>query len=123
MRNFFVKSSQKKNTQLNKEVYEELKQFYCSFFSNTYNELNIQRYKKIRDAIGLVMQKYISQDNPLAYTGKLVMYIQGNIAMYRLHLSDEQRKLLRSIAAKTKKINLDFVYSGPITDVRQFFNT
>lgn len=123
MYNLFVKNSQKKNAELNKEVYGELKQFYCSFFSNIYNELNIEKYKKIRDAIGLVMQKFTSQDNPLAYTGKLVMYIQGNLAMHHLRLTDEQRKLLRSIADKTKKINLNYVYSGPITDVHQFINT
>lgn len=122
MHNFFIKNSQNKDVQLNKEVYEELNQFYCSFFSNIYNELNIGKYKKIRDSIGLVMQKFTSQDNPLAYTGKLVMFIQGNIAIHHLRLTDEQRKLLRSIADKTKNINLNFVYSGPITDARQFTN-
>lgn len=122
MRNFYIKGLRKKDTKLNKEVYAELNQFYCSFFSDIYNELNIGKYKRIRDAIGLVLQKFTSQDNPIAYTGKLVMYIQGNIALHHLHLTDEQGKLLRSIADKTKKINLNYVYSGPVTDVHQFAN-
>lgn len=39
-----------------KEVYQDLKNFYNSFFSNIYNEMNIGRYRPIRDAIGLVIE-------------------------------------------------------------------
>lgn len=120
MQNFLTNLSDLKNEQLNKEVYQELKQFYNSFFNDIYNELNIGKYRKIRDAVGLVIHKFDCQDHPLAYTGKLVMYIQANITLHHLHLTREQQKLLRLLGHKSKNINLNFVYSGPITDFRQF---
>ncbi|BDR60140.1 bacteriocin immunity protein [Lactobacillus xylocopicola] len=120
MQAFFIGSSAQKRDLLNKEVYQELEQFYCSFFSNIYNELNIAKYKHIRDAIGLVMRKFDACDHPLAYTGKLVMYIQGQLALNHLQLTKQQRQLLHKLADQTKNINLNFVYSGPLTDAHQF---
>lgn len=120
MPNFLTSHSAIQNKQLDKAVYQELEQFYNSFFNNIYNELNIGKYRKIRDAIGLVMRKFDCQDHPLAYTGKLVMYIQANVTLHHLHLTCEQQELLRLLGYTTKNINLNFVYSGPITDLRQF---
>lgn len=123
MQIFFTNHSAIQNKQLDKEVYQELEQFYNSFFNNIYNELNIGKYRKIRDAISLVMRKFDCHDHPLAYTGKLVMYIQVTIALEHLHLTCEQQNLLQLLGTNTKKINLNFVYSGPITDLRQFKNS
>lgn len=122
MGNFFISNPPQEKGQLIKKVNEELNQFYDSFFDNTYNELNIGKYKRIRDAIGLVLRKFESHDHALAYTGKLVMYIQANVFLYHLHLTSKQQQLLQSLANETKKINLNFVYSGPISDMNQFFN-
>lgn len=123
MQNFFTNRFTFQNKRLDKETYQELDQFYNSFFNNIYNELNIGKYRKIRDAIGLVMRKFDCHDHPLAYTGKLVMYIQATIAFEHLHLTSEQQNLLQHLGNNTKKINLNFVYSGPITDFRQFKNS
>lgn len=123
MQNFFTNRFTFQNKRLDKETYQELDQFYNSFFNNIYNELNIGKYRKIRDAIGLVMRKFDCHDHPLAYTGKLVMYIQATIAFEHLHLTSEQQNLLQHLGNNTKKINLNFVYSGPITDLRQFKNS
>ena len=57
------------------EVYQDLKKFYNSFFSNIYNEMNIGRYRPIRDTIGLVINKFDSNDHPLEYTSKLVIRV------------------------------------------------
>ena len=70
----------KSHTTNEKEVYQELKEFYDSFFSDIYNEMNIDRYRQIRDVIGLVINKFDENDHPLEYTSKLVMYIQARVA-------------------------------------------
>lgn len=122
MINFFVNNSRKKREQLDKEVYQYLNKFYNSFFSNIYNELNINKYKQIRDAIGLVMRKFDSHDHPLAYTSKLVMYIQARITLHHLHLTNQQQKLMQKLSEKTKYVNLNYVYTSPLDDARQFTN-
>ena len=122
MRNFFGSLFSKKQQQLIEEVYQDLDQFYQSFYSNIYNELNINKYKQIRDAIGMVMRKFDNQDHPLDYAGKLVMYIQATVVLQHLHLTTMQQKLLQDLSDKTKKINLNFVYTGRLTDMQQFSN-
>ena len=115
-----IGASSPKEKMLINETYKELDQFYRSFFNNIYNELNIAKYRPIRDAIGLVMQKFESNDHPLQYTDKLVLYIQANTALNRLRLTNFQQKLLHSLSNKTKQISLNFVYTSPITDISQF---
>lgn len=115
-----IGASSPKEKKLINETYKELDQFYRSFFNNIYNELNIAKYLPIRDAIGLVMRKFESNDHPLQYTGKLVLYIQANTALNHLHLSNFQQKLLHSLSDKTQQISLNFVYTSPITDISQF---
>lgn len=122
MRNFFGSLFLKKQQQLIEEVYQDLDQFYQSFYSNIYNELNINKYKQIRDAIGMVIRKFDIQDHPLEYTGKLVMCIQARVVLQHLHLTTMQQKLLQDLSDKTKKINLNFVYTGRLTDMQQFSN-
>ena len=122
MRSFFGSLFSTKRQQLIEEVYQDLDQFYNSFFSNIYNELNIKKYKQIRDAVGMVMRKFDSKDHPLDYTGKLVLYIEACVAMQHLHLTTLQQKLLRDLSDKTRKINLNFVYTGRIMDMQQFKN-
>ena len=96
--------------------------FYNSFFSNIYNEMNIGRYRQIRDAIGLVLNKFDSGDHPLEYTSKLVMYIQARVAMNHLHLTHEQQDLMKKLSDATKYVNLSYVYLSPLTSVEQFVN-
>lgn len=102
------------------EVYALLEKFYNSFFDDMYNELNIEKYRPIRDAIGLVMIKFDSNDHPLAYTSKLVMYIQAKVAMNNLALTDEQQKMMQELNQKTNRVNLSYVYTSPLNDVSQF---
>lgn len=108
----------KENTK--KTVYLELKKFYKSFSSNIYNEMNIDRYRQIRDVIGLVINKFDENDHPLEYTGKLVMYIQARIAMHHLRLTDEQETIMKKLTEATKYIDLSYVYLSPIDSAKQF---
>lgn len=112
----------RKNDQLQneQEVYQILDKFYRSFFDDMYNELNIDRYRQIRDAIGLVMRKFDEHDHPMAYTSKLVMYIQSRVVMNHLPLTNEQQNYMRELCNKTKYVNLNYVYSGPVNDAKQF---
>ena len=103
-----------------KDVYQDLKNFYNSFFSNIYNEMNIGRYRPIRDAIGLVINKFDSNDHPLEYTSKLVMYIQAKLALKHLHLTTHQEKIMKNLIEKTKYLNLSYVYLSPIDSAEQF---
>ena len=116
----FTQNKQTKSN--NQEVYQDLKKFYNSFFSNIYNEMNIGRYRQIRDAIGLVMNKFDSNDHPLEYTSKLVMYIQARIALRHLRLTDEQQDLMKKLTQATKYVNLSNVYLSPIDSEKQFVN-
>lgn len=117
---FFTQNKQTQSD--NREVYQDLKQFYGSFFSDIYNEMNIGRYRQIRDAIGLVINKFDSNDHPLEYTSKLVMYIQARVALKHLRLTDEQQKLMKKLTQATKYVNLSYVYLSPIDSEKQFVN-
>lgn len=119
MINLFMQTKKRKQT-TDHEVYQILNDFYQSFFSDMYNERNINKYRQIRDAIGLVMRKFDYDDHPLAYTSKLVMYIQARVAMYHLPLTDQQQAYMQALSEKTKYVNLNYVYSGPLDDVKQF---
>lgn len=84
--------------------------------------MNIGRYRQIRDAIGLVLNKFDSNDHPLEYTSKLVMYIQARIAMSHLHLTHEQQELMKKLSEATKYVNLSYVYLSPLNSAEQFVN-
>lgn len=118
MFSLFTQNKQTKSE--TKLVYQDLKKFYKSFFSDIYNEMNIGRYRPIRDAIGLVMNKFDSNDHPLEYTGKLVMYIQARVALNHLHLTHEQEDLMKKLTEATKCINLSYVYLSPLDSEEQF---
>lgn len=105
------------NTQ---EIYQELKKFYNSFFSDIYNEMNIDRYRQIRDVIGLVINKFDENDHPLEYTSKLVMYIQARVASRHLRLNSEQEEIMKNLTESTKYVNLSYVYLSPIDSAAQF---
>ncbi len=112
----------KKNSQKEQEakIYVLLGKFYGSFFSDTFNELNIGKYRQLRDAIGLVRRKFEAHDHPLAYTAKLVMYIQARVALKHLPLTKEQEKYMCKLQMATKNVNLSYLYTGRIDSGKQF---
>src|SRR5699024_10496628 len=113
--------NQKKQSE-SREVYQDLKNFNNSFFSNIYNEMNIGRYRKIRYAIGLVLNNFDSGDHPREYTGEFVMYIQSRVDMNNLHLTHEQQDLMKKLSDATKYVNISYVYLTPLTSIEQFVN-
>lgn len=114
--NIFEKNDQAKE----KEVYALLNKFYDSFYCDIFNEMNIAKYRPLRDAIALVIGKFDSHDHPLEYTSKLMMYIQARVALDHLPLTQEQQDLMSQISTYTKRVNLSFVYTGRLNDFNQF---
>lgn len=118
MINLFSRTQQK---QKNNRIYTLLSNFYNSFEqNNTFNEMNIKKYRNVRDLAGLVMRKFEKNDHPLAYTNKLVMYIDAQVALKHLHLTHEQQKIMQILRDETKHTNLCFVYTSPINNSEQF---
>ncbi|MFR4967163.1 bacteriocin immunity protein [Lactobacillus kalixensis] len=102
------------------KIYQDLKDLYSSFSDEMYSLLATDSYSRIRRAIGLVMQKFENNDHPLAYTGKLVMYIQAKVALNNLRLTSQQEQLIKSLTESTKRIHLSYVYLSPIDSSEQF---
>ncbi|MFR0613284.1 bacteriocin immunity protein [Lactobacillus porci] len=115
----FVKKNQQKE-EITEKTGKLLKNFYNSFFSDIFNEMNIDRYRPIRDATGMVINKFTANDHPLAYAGKLVLFIQAYMAMNQLHLTKEQQQMLQELADLTKHVNLNYVYISPLDSMDQF---
>ena len=57
----FVKKNQQKE-EITEKTGKLLKSFYNSFFSDIFNEMNIDRYRPIRDATGMVINKFTAND-------------------------------------------------------------
>lgn len=113
--------SRPQQKQEDNKIYTLLNEFYNSFAkNNTFNEMNIEKYRNVRDAAGLVMRKFEKHDHPLAYTNKLVMYIDAQVALKNLHLTHEQRKIMQVLREDTKYTNLCYVYTSPINNSDQF---
>lgn len=110
----------KRRQQENKNIYQLLHNFYDSFFSDAYNELNISKYKPIRDAIGLVINKFDSHDHPLEYTGKLILYIQNRQAMNHIGLNKKQEAIMIKLAYTTKYANINNSYRNSWHSEEQF---
>ena len=115
----FVKKNQQKE-EITEKTGKLLKNFYNSFFSDIFNEMNIDRYRPIRDPTGMGINKFTANDHPLAYAGKLVLFIQAYMAMNQLHLTKEQQQMLQELADLTKHVNLNYVYISPLDSMDQF---
>ncbi|MGM9888828.1 MAG: bacteriocin immunity protein [Limosilactobacillus sp.] len=114
-----IHRQQEQESQENK-IFTILRNFYDSFFTDTYNELNIGRYKQIRDAIGLVLHKFAVKDHPVEYAAKLTLYLPARVTLHHLHLSREQQGWLRELTELTKSVNLNYVYLGRLDSFDQF---
>ncbi|WP_217272367.1 hypothetical protein, partial [Lactobacillus helveticus] len=58
--------------------------------------------------------------SPLAYTSKLVMYIQSQIALKHLSLTNQQQKILKELQKRSQYVNLNYVYTSLLNDIKQF---
>lgn len=116
-RKFFQNNKQEKERE---QTYQLLKNFYASFFSDTYNERNIGRYKPLRDAIALVLGHFDSNNYPMEYAAKLALYLPAKASLNQLRFTKEQQELLTKLTRLTRRVKLNFVYLSPLDSINQF---
>lgn len=66
------------------------------------------------------MRRFDNNDHPLAYTSKLIMFIQSQVAIKHLRLTSQQQKLMKVLGQNVKDVKLNFVYTSPLDDFNQF---
>lgn len=92
-----------------------LVRLYQSFAKRPGNE-----YAKIQDAIAAVLDKIDAHDHCLAYTGKLVLFIEARHALRGLYLTPEQNDLIVNLREMSKHVNPNYVYIDKIDGSDQF---
>ena len=93
------------------EVIITLKDLYASF-----NKVQINAYLPLEKAILKVIAKAENHDDVAAWSNKLVMFLQSQIALKQIPITKEQDAL----SEQCKNTNLNYVYLAPINDSLQF---
>lgn len=101
-------------TQQNKVV-SILKDIYASF-----NKNQIKAYIPLEQTILKVIVKTENHEDVAAWSNKLVMYLQAQIALKQIPITKEQDNLISSLSEQCKNTNLNYVYLAPINDSLQF---
>ena len=92
------------------EVVITLKDLYAS----------INAYLPLEKAILKVIAKAENHDDAIAWSNKLVMFLQSQIALKQIPITKEQDALINSLSEQCKNTNLNYVYLAPINDSLQF---
>lgn len=95
------------------EVVITLKDLYASF-------KQINAYLPLEKAILKVIAKAENHDDVAAWSNKLVMFLQSQIALKQIPITKEQDALINSLSEQCKNTNLNYVYLAPINDSLQF---
>ena len=66
------------------------------------------------------IKKYKTSSHPLAWTRRLVLYLQVNAVKKDLYLTPEQKDIIKELARIGKRTNLNYVYLSPVDDAKQF---
>lgn len=96
------------------EVVITLKDLYASF-----NKVQINAYLPLEKAILKVIAKAENHDDAAAWSNKLVMFLQSQIALKQIPITKEQDALINSLSEQCKNTNLNYVYLAPINDSLQ----
>ncbi|NRN77674.1 hypothetical protein IMAU50019_01942 [Lactobacillus helveticus] len=48
------------------------------------------------------------------------MYIQSQIALKHLSLTNQQQKILKELQKRSQYVNLNYVYTSLLNDIKQF---
>lgn len=97
------------------EVVSILKDLYASF-----NKIQIKAYLPLEQTILKVIAKTENHEDVAAWSNKLVMYLQAQIALKQIPITKEQDDLISSLSEQCKNTNLNYVYLAPINDSLQF---
>lgn len=99
------------------EVYisSDLVRLYQSFEKRPGTE-----YAKIQDAIAAVLDRISAHDHALAYTSKLVLFIEARHALRGLYLTPKQNDLIVELREISKHVNPNYIYIDKIDGADQF---
>ena len=97
------------------EIITVLKDLYTSF-----NKVQINAYLPLEQTILKVIAKAENHDDTVAWSNKLVMYLQSQIVLNQIPITKEQDTLISFLSEKCKNTNLNYVYLAPVDDNLQF---
>ena len=97
------------------EIVKTLKDLYASF-----SKVQIKAYIPLEQTILKVIAKAENHDDAAAWSNKLVMFLQSQIALKQIPITKEQDALINSLSEQCKNTNLNYVYLAPINDSLQF---
>lgn len=81
---------------------------------------NRKGVEEIRQVLANVNEKYKTSSHPLAWTGRLVLYLQVNAVKKDLYLTPEQKDIIKKLTRIGRRTNLNYVYLSPVDDAKQF---
>lgn len=97
------------------EKVQELQRLVAELYDSFEND-NRKGVEEIRQVLANVNEKYKTSSHPLAWTGRLVLYLQVNA----VNLTPEQKDIIKELARIGKRTNLNYVYLSPVDDAKQF---
>ena len=98
---------------------KELQRLVVELYDSFEND-NRKGVEEIRQVLANVNEKYKTSSHPLAWTGRLVLYLQVNAVKKDLYLTPEQKDIIKELARIGKRTNLNYVYLSPVDDAKQF---
>ncbi|MYY53193.1 bacteriocin immunity protein [Ligilactobacillus salivarius] len=101
------------------EKVQELQRLVVELYDSFEND-NRKGVEEIRQVLANVNAKYKASSHPLAWTGRLVLYLQVNAVKKDLYLTPEQKDIIKELARIGKRTNLNYVYLSPVDDAKQF---
>ncbi|MDW3022840.1 bacteriocin immunity protein [Ligilactobacillus salivarius] len=101
------------------EKVQELQRLVVELYDSFEND-NRKGVEEIRQVLANVNEKYKTSSHSLAWTGRLVLYLQVNAVKKDLYLTPEQKDIIKELARIGKRTNLNYVYLSPVDDAKQF---
>lgn len=101
------------------EKVQELQRLVVELYDSFEND-NRKGVEEIRQVLANVNEKYKTSSHLLAWTGRLVLYLQVNAVKKDLYLTPEQKDIIKELARIGKRTNLNYVYLSPVDDAKQF---
>lgn len=101
------------------EKVQELQRLVAELYDSFEND-NRKGVEEIRQVLANVNEKYKTSSHQLAWTGRLVLYLQVNAVKKDLYLTPEQKDIIKELARIGRRTNLNYVYLSPVDDAKQF---
>ena len=100
------------------EKVQELQRLVAELYDSFEND-NRKGVEEIRQVLANVNEKYKTSSHPLAWTGRLVLYLQVNAVKKDLYLTPEQKDIIKKLARIGRRTNVNYVYLSPVDEAKQ----